>query len=273
MQRYRVIKFAELDSTSRFARENLLNLTAGDVIQATLQTGGYGRLCRRWISDVPGNLCISIVLKPQHRSPAGLPLANLSQLLSLSVCRALDAYKAGATLKWPNDVLIDGHKIAGLLAETVVQGAGRFQGMVIGLGVNLNMDAETLALIDQPATSLAAWLGRSVDVAQFRDTVLDDFFMRCDGLLDEGFRMIRDEYLQRASFIGSDVNVRRGEELISGRACGLTDCGALELRIADGTIRTIDLGEMFMIPEGSHEQCLSRPRCGKSERALEHAHS
>ena len=134
MARYRVIEFAELDSTNRHARANLHDLADGDVIQATVQTDGHGRLRRRWISHVPGNLCVSIILKPTNARPADLPLANLSQLLSVCVCRALDTRGAAATLKWPNDVLVGGSKIAGLLAETVVRGAGEFMGMVLGLG-------------------------------------------------------------------------------------------------------------------------------------------
>ena len=97
MTRYRVIEFAELDSTNRHACAHLQDFADGDVIQATVQTDGHGRLSRRWISHVPGNLCVSIVLKPVHALPADLPLANLSQLLSLSVCRALDAHNATAT--------------------------------------------------------------------------------------------------------------------------------------------------------------------------------
>lgn len=246
MARYRVIEFAELDSTNRHACANLQDLADGDVIQATVQTAGHGRLSRRWISDIPGNLCLSIVLKPNHAAPAELPLANLSQLLALSVCHALDAQAATATLKWPNDVLVRGHKIAGLLAETVARGTGEFLGMVLGLGVNLNLDAESLARIDQPATSLAAWTGGPVDVAGFRDAVLKDFFERCDDFLVRGFGMIRAEYLARCPFIGSDVKIRRGDEWIHGRARGLTDEGALELAIADGSIRPVELGEMFM---------------------------
>ena len=243
MARYRIIEFAELDSTNLHALANLRDLADRDVIQAAVQTAGHGRLHRRWISHVPGNLCVSLVLKPVHAPPSDLPLAGLSQLLATSVCRALDA---GATLKWPNDVLLGGKKVAGLLAETVTQ--GEFVGLVLGLGVNLNLDAEMLASIDQPATSLAAWTGGPVDVAGFRDAVLEDFFSRYDEFLATGFAMIRGEYLARCPFIGTNVEVRRGEEIIRGRANGLSQDGTLEVVTPDGTLRTADLGEMFQLP-------------------------
>ena len=246
MARYRIIEFAELESTNRHASAHLRELADGDVIQAATQTAGHGRLQRRWLSHVPGNLCISLVLKPRHAAPAALPLANLSQLLALGVCRVLDAHGAPATIKWPNDVLVDGRKIAGLLAETVFQGASGLVGMVLGLGVNLNLAAEMLETIDQPATSLSVVTGKPVEVAAFRDAVLRDFFTACDEFLVSGFGMIREAYLARCRFLGTAVEIRRGQDApLRGVAQGLTPDGALELMTADGVVRRVDLGEMF----------------------------
>ena len=245
MSRYRIIGFAELESTNRHASAHLENLTCGDVVQADVQSAGHGRMRRRWVSHVPGNLCMSIVLKPRHAAPADLPLSNLSQLLALSVCHALDARGVRATLKWPNDVLVGGKKIAGLLAETVVRGAGEFAGLVLGLGVNLNLGEDLLATIDQPATSLSSWTDGLVDVAGFRDAVLVDFFNRCDVFLNRGFSMIHSEYVERCAFLGTNVEVLRGSEIIRGRAHGLSPAGELEIMTRDGAIRLVDLGEMF----------------------------
>jgi BirA family biotin operon repressor/biotin-[acetyl-CoA-carboxylase] ligase len=247
MSRYRIIGFAELESTNLYARTQLRELAHGDVIQAAVQTAGYGRLRRHWLSHVAGNLCISLVLKPRHAAPAALPLANISQLLALAVCRVLGTHGVQATLKWPNDVLVGGRKIAGLLAETVMQGADDFVGMVLGLGVNLNLPVEMLALVGQPATSLAAATGVTVDVAAFRDAVLQDFFSCYDDFLLVGFSMIRSDYLARCAFIGTDVEIRMGDTSLRGVAHGLTSDGALELMTAAGTLRRADLGEMFAV--------------------------
>ena len=246
MSRYRLLRFAELDSTNRFACLRLRELADGDVIQADTQTAGHGRMRRPWLSHVPGNLCMTLVLKPQPTAPGELPLANLSQLLALSVCRALEASGAPATIKWPNDVLVGGRKISGLLAETVVQGA-EFVGMVLGLGVNLNLDAAALATIDQPATSLAEWTGAPVVADAFRDAVLDDFFSRCDGFLATGFSLIREEYVNLCGFLNSEVEIRRPDETFRGVACDLTTDGALELRMRDGSLRRVEIGEMFAV--------------------------
>jgi BirA family biotin operon repressor/biotin-[acetyl-CoA-carboxylase] ligase len=243
MTRYRVSQFPELDSTNLHALSNIRKLSDGDVIQALVQTAGHGRLNRRWISDVPGNLCLSLVLKPAHRMPADLPLANLSQLLALSVCRALDDRGVRAMLKWPNDVLVGGKKIAGLLAETITRHG--FAGLVLGLGVNLNLAPEAIASIDQPATSLSACTGRPVDVTGFRDSVLQDYFAHHDDFLATGFPMIRCEYLDRCEFLGSHIAIRRGGEIIRGMAHGITAGGALEMLMPDATLHTVDLGEIF----------------------------
>lgn len=260
MSHYHVIEFAELDSTNRHALANLRDLADRDVIQATVQTQGHGRLSRPWISDVPGNLCVSLVLKPFHARPADLPLAGLSQLLAISVCRKLGA---SATLKWPNDVLLEGEKIAGLLAETVTQ--GEFLGLVLGLGVNLNLDVETLATIDQPATSLSTWSGQSVDVREFRDAVLDDFFSRYDKFLTIGFPMIRSEYLARCPFIGRNVEIRRGDGIMRGRAHCITNGGGLEVVTADGHLHIVEIGEMFQLPNYATSKPISKPSSNASQ--------
>lgn len=244
MSRYRVIRFATLDSTNRHVCARLAELADGDVIQAEVQTAGHGRMGRKWFSDLPGNLCMTLVLKPATAQPAALPLASLSQLLALSVCRALAAYGAAATIKWPNDVLVDGRKIAGLLAETVVTGS-RLEGMALGVGVNLNLDAATLAAIDQPATALCLHTGSAVRVEDFRDLVLEDFFARRNDLLENGFAEIRDEYLSRCAFLGTSVEVRRPNGSVRGTACSITADGALELLVTDGRREVIEIGEMF----------------------------
>ncbi len=247
MNRYRIHHFAELDSTNRYACARLAELADGDVIQAAVQTAGHGRLRRPWLSHLPGNLCMTLVLKPRQAPPGALPLANLSQLLALVVCRALETRGAPATLKWPNDVLVDGRKIAGLLAETVVQGK-EFMGMALGVGVNLNLDAAALATIDQAATSLAAWTGTAVAVEDFRDAVLADFFGCYDAFLASGFPLIRQETLARCRFIGSTVEIRRGDGVLCGVASDLTADGALKLRTPDGICHRIEMGEMFAPP-------------------------
>jgi BirA family biotin operon repressor/biotin-[acetyl-CoA-carboxylase] ligase len=243
MPRYSITEFEEIDSTNLYARRQLRDLADGTVIQARTQTAGRGRWQRSWVSHVPGNLCLTIVLKPAG-TVADLPLANLSQLLAVSLCRVLDSQGVQATLKWPNDIQVEGRKIAGILAETVVEGQ-EFLGLLLGIGVNLNLDAATLARIDQPATSLSCVLGCPVDIAEFRDSLLRTFFDRCDDFLQQGFVLIREEYLSRFTFLNQTVDIRWPTGDVRGVVRTIDHQGALELTLPTGEIRTVSLGEIL----------------------------
>lgn len=242
MNRYRAIEFAELDSTNRYACERLRELADGDVIQAGIQTAGRGRWQRKWISHVPGNLCLSLVLKPTG-APAELPLASLSQLLALSTCQALETYGIQTTLKWPNDIQVAGRKIAGILAESVVAGQ-EFLGLVLGIGVNLNLDAATIATVDQPATALSLELGHAVSVPTFREVLLEIFFSRYDTFLAKHFPLIRSEYRERCNFLGRAITVRSPQTCVAGIARDITAAGELELELPDGQHCHLTLGEI-----------------------------
>jgi BirA family transcriptional regulator, biotin operon repressor / biotin---[acetyl-CoA-carboxylase] ligase len=244
MTRHRLVQFAELDSTNRYARARLANLQHGDVIQAGRQTAGRGRLDRSWISHLPGNLCLSLVIKPAAVSVPRLPLANLSQLLALATARVLADFNAPATLKWPNDILVDGRKVAGILAETVTRG-GDFLGLVLGIGVNLNLDSAALEALPTPATSLSVRLNRPVAVEDFRDALLKDFFAHYEAFLRAGFGLIREEYLRHCQFLGQPIEVRSATGVRRGVALDINQDGALMLRDAAGQTHAITVGEMF----------------------------
>ncbi len=241
---WRLITFAELDSTNRYARLHLRELQHGDVIHAEVQTSGRGRLNRSWLSHVPGNLCLSLVIKPETSAVSGLPLVNLSQLLALVTCRALDAFKVDASLKWPNDIQIGGRKVAGILAETVTQGAD-FLGLVLGIGVNVNLEAQSLDSIDQPATAVNQVLGHPVDPARVRDTLLHGFFGQYATFMTQGFRATRDEFLSRCNFLGKPIEVSTTSGLLHGTAADVDGQGALVLEQMDGSKRIVEIGEMF----------------------------
>jgi BirA family transcriptional regulator, biotin operon repressor / biotin---[acetyl-CoA-carboxylase] ligase len=242
MSRFRIYEFAELDSTNRYACSHLKQLADGDVIHALVQHAGRGRWERKWISDQPGNLCLSLVLKPEG-DPAQLPLAGLAQLLALSTCRILETYQQTPTLKWPNDILVADRKIAGILVESIVQGP-KLLGLVIGIGVNLNLTPAQLKKIDQPAAALNQLLGTPVDVDEFRDELLTDFFHYRDRFLATGFPFIATEYRRRCPFLGQPITVSNPQEQISGLARDLTATGELELELANGQRRQLAYGEI-----------------------------
>jgi BirA family transcriptional regulator, biotin operon repressor / biotin---[acetyl-CoA-carboxylase] ligase len=164
-----IIRFKELSSTNDYALANLEQLAHQDVVVADIQTKGRGQFERSWCSDNPGNLYMSLVLKEYLTAPF-MPQVTLK--MSGVVVAVLRGYLEGRDARYcvstraPNDVLVDGKKIAGVLAEAKTQGE-KVKGCVVGIGVNLNMSKEELAKIDQPATSLNLFLGKSVDKEDF----------------------------------------------------------------------------------------------------------
>jgi BirA family biotin operon repressor/biotin-[acetyl-CoA-carboxylase] ligase len=187
---------------------------------------------------------MSIVIKPEPEMEERVVV--LAHLLAVCLCRVLESLGVDARIKWPNDVMADGLKLAGILAESATYGT-KFAGMVAGVGVNLNMDAATLSAIDKPATALNLLLGGKVDVVRFRNALLDEFFDSYEPFMREGFVSIREEYLRRSTCIGKNIEVRHGDLVISGTAVDVGNDGALRVLTAGGAVQTVAIGEMFAV--------------------------
>lgn len=222
-----IIKLKEVNSTNLYAKEHLSELADKTVIIADRQTNGRGRFDRVWVDLGGDNLFMSIVLKPSDKFLNVYP--NLTQYLSVVVCKVLEHYGLQPNIKWPNDVLIKGKKISGILSETVTQG-NNLKGIVLGLGVNLNSDNETLSSIkDKEATALNIELSRDIDKDEFTEKLTGEFFRYYDEFLREGFLFVRDEYLKRACFLESEISVKVFNDVKSGFVKSINDDGELVL--------------------------------------------
>lgn len=162
--------FQTIDSTNSLAKRNLLFfkkevLTA---ISAEEQTAGYGRQKRSWHSKKGENLLVTFLF----HSSKELDQAHLVQLLAKIVQKVLKNYSVEATIKWPNDLLVNGKKIAGILVEI------HDHWVIMGLGLNVNMDEDSLAQINQAATSLYLETGEK----NSPDTILDAIAQELDGV-------------------------------------------------------------------------------------------
>ena len=206
----------------------------GSVVWAREQKAGRGRYTRQWQSP-PGNLYMSVVLRPDI---APNRTAEFGFLAALAVAETAEAFlPAGppARLKWPNDVLLDGRKIAGILLE------GQFSGMqlawiVAGIGFNVTSAPE-------PGTSLAALGAQDPDVRDVLVTLLGRLGCWRQVWLDTGFAAIRDAWMARAARLGEEVTVRIGNEPQSGAFRGIDHDGALLMETPQGT-RRITAGEV-----------------------------
>lgn len=221
-----IIRLEEVDSTNLYAKKNLVNLPDKSIIIANRQTAGRGRFDRNWIDLGNDNIFMSIILKPSDNFMQCYP--NLTQYLSLVTCKTFDEYGLDTKIKWPNDVLINGKKIAGILSETVMHG-NIFNGLVLGIGINLNADKESLSLIkDKEATALNLEISTDkVNKEEFLNKLLFKFFDNYDKFLANGFVEIKDEYLSRACFLNSNVSVKVFNKEQSGIAKTITDSGEL----------------------------------------------
>lgn len=205
----------------------------GTVVWAHEQTGGRGRRGRLWASPV-GNLYTSTVLRPDC---AAMRAAELGFVAALAVADLVPADGRGVRLKWPNDVLIDGGKVAGILLESAIGGDGRAQHVVAGIGVNVAFAPELPDMRYPGAT-----LGGTVEAAL--SGLAAALERRLRQWRRDGFAAVRADWLDRAGPLGAEVDVRLGSGLVRGRFAGLDGEGALLLDTLDGP-RKIISGELL----------------------------
>ena len=231
----------EVDSTNLYGKNFLNDLPDKTVIFAKRQTSGRGRLARSWVDLGGENLFLSFILKPAD--VFNEKFSNLTQYLSVILCEILESYGLDPQIKWPNDVLINGKKIAGILCETVMQGAV-FNGLVLGIGVNLNSSLSDLETIDKPATSLNVEIGRQINLDIFKERLISAFFKDYDAFLDKGFEFIKSKYISHASFLDKEICVQTINKKNKGIAKALTEHGELILD-SKGKILVLTIGEIL----------------------------
>jgi BirA family biotin operon repressor/biotin-[acetyl-CoA-carboxylase] ligase len=238
---YRLVRLGETASTNDDARRLAAEgAPEGTLVWAERQSAGRGRRGRRWESPA-GNLYMSLVLRP------AMPLARCGQigfLAALAIaetCAALVPHRAVAC-KWPNDVLIDGRKVAGLLLESEGRTDGAADWLVLGLGVNVASHPEGMEF---PATSLAAE-GAQDDARGVLGGVAARFAVWYRCWQAEGFAAAREAWLARAAGVGSPVRVRFETHSEEGLFAGLDGEGALLLHKAgESAPARVTSGDLF----------------------------
>ncbi len=242
----RIVSVPETGSTNQLAFQLADEGAAdGTAVIAETQTGGRGRLGRRWESPPAVNLYCSVIIRPP------IPPMHASQLTFLSavaVSRAIEKSTGlGPRIKWPNDVLVNDRKIAGLLNEMNAE-TDTIHFVVLGIGVNINMERGQFPEgLRQPATSLLLESGKTVDRREFTRVLLSELDNLYDDYLRNGFAGIRDEWLARSMLDGKRVRVSFGEGETTGEVAGIDNDGALLIKGSSGNIERVLAGDVTML--------------------------
>ena len=241
---YPITLLQQVDSTNAQAMRHLVSGAVPPfLIIAEQQTAGRGRRGRSWASPFGENLYYSLVL----RVSGGMrQLEGLSLVVGLALLQALrDAGVTEAGLKWPNDLLVGGRKIAGILLELSGDPADVCH-VVIGIGVNINMRVTPQGeVIDQPWTSLRQVLGEQLDRNAFVASLNRQLERYLHLHQAEGFAALREQWEASHLWQGRAVVLAAGAQAIHGRVLGVDDTGALRLDI-DGQEKVFSGGELSL---------------------------
>ena len=240
----KIIKKDKITSTNTWSKENIEILDDKTIVSANCQSKGRGRFVRKWVSDNPENIYMSFILKPKCDDFSKLSLANLTQYLALSLAKILEEYGIQPKIKWPNDILVNNKKISGILAELVIKN-GNFLGLVLGLGLNLNMKEEELKQIDKPATSLNLETKQQFSKDEILQKIIDKFFANYDNFLKNGFKSIREEYLKYFFLMNENVKINLEFKFVEGKIIDVNENGVLLLQTKTGEIQEISIGDIL----------------------------
>jgi BirA family biotin operon repressor/biotin-[acetyl-CoA-carboxylase] ligase len=227
----------ETDSTNtRLLDEARGGAPEGVVLVADHQTAGRGRLGRRWESPPASSLLVSVLLRPAVPLDRAHLVTMAAGLAASDACEAVAGVRPG--LKWPNDLVVDDAKLAGLLAESVVEGDA-LRALVVGMGLNVT------AAPAEGATSLADLAGGPVE----RRPLLDAWLVHLDARLG-ALHGVLDDYRPRCATLGREVRVERpGGAALTGRAVDVTDVGHLVLDTGSGQV-SVAVGDVVHVRPG-----------------------
>ncbi len=232
-----IVYYPSVDSTNSRARALLREgAVHGAVVVADEQTQGRGRLGRRWTAPPRSGLAVSVCLRP----PAGFPLPLVTVTAALAVGDTVRAVVGASrcTLKWPNDVLVDGRKVCGILVE--LDGTPGAWTVVVGIGLNVNA---------APPLPTAISLASAVGVPVPREPLLIDLLAALEGYLDHATTQpeaVMSLWRDRLDTLGRRVRVAAPSGVLEGLALDVDGDGALLLRLDDGTIRPLHAGDVSL---------------------------
>jgi BirA family biotin operon repressor/biotin-[acetyl-CoA-carboxylase] ligase len=229
------------DVVEKLARDGVKE---GVVVFAESQTKGRGRLGRRWHSPPGKGLWFSVLLRPDLRPPAA---TQLTIAAATALARAIrQQTQALLEIKWPNDIMVQGKKAAGILTELRAE-LDRINYLIVGIGVNVNFEPhEFLPELRQVATSLKIATGRPVNRADLAVAALRELDQDYGRIRAGRFAELANEWERQCATLGRHVSIRLGDRVIQGQAESLDNEGALLLRTQHGRLERVVGGDVTL---------------------------
>jgi len=232
---FSIYKFASLDSTNLFLKTHIARYLDYTVIMTENQYGGRGRFDRKWQTVAGRSLAFSIKL-PLKRIPQK-NWSNITQVMALSVSLMMEEMGLKPQIRWPNDILVCGVKICGILAETLSIESESW--LILGVGLNINEEKRHFAGIDRAATSLHIETGETFDIDEILKKLLLIFKGQFDKFVELGFCGLVEEISQRLYKPDGLVQVIQGNETFSGKISGITDQGTILIETPEKTVEVV----------------------------------
>jgi BirA family biotin operon repressor/biotin-[acetyl-CoA-carboxylase] ligase len=234
--------FQKLSSTNTVAKEQAeKGGKEGTTVIAETQTAGKGRLDRRWISP-KGGIWLSVILRPEIGAEEALKITLTTAVAVAKTLRKL--YGLNAEIKWPNDVLVDGKKVCGILTEAKLTGK-EVNFIVVGVGINANFTTQTLPKELQTATTtLEDVLGKKVDKERLICGLLKEFEDHYNLFKEEEYGKLLDEWRGMAGILGKEVEITGFGESFRCKVVDVNESGALIVELKNGERRRILAGDV-----------------------------
>ena len=236
--------YPELPSTQDEARALAMQgAPEGTVVIADTQTAGRGRIGRSWVAP-RGGIYLSIILRPTMTPPQAL---RLPLITGVAVAQTIEKVTRLSTrLKWPNDVLINGRKVAGILTEMNAE-MDRLNFIIVGIGINVNTPPESLPTeLQDTAAILSAERGRPISRVKLIQTLLTELEILYDEFRKEGFEPIRKRWKALSETIGTMVTVTFADQQVHGRAFDIDPDGALLIQKWNGNLERVVAGDVSL---------------------------
>jgi len=231
-----LIQLEECESTHKYMRENYANLLEWTVVVAESQTHGRGRHGRAWIAPKGKNLCFNVLLptanlKPEYYAP-------VTQIAAISLAEILRGKGIEAGVKWPNDILVNKHKICGMISELLPE-----HSISLGIGLNVNTEKSDFADLDRLATSMYIETDKIFD----KNAILQEFLLKFKAnfeiLRQEGLEPFIEEWRKMGCFTGHKAKIVDGESVLEGIIEAVNNDGSLLFKTEKG-LKTIWSGDL-----------------------------